>query len=930
MFKKLLSVLLAVCLLVGVFPLAPTLTANALSTSSDANILSRIDSLYGLVGGKYFNVDQNTACGTKSGGHSCNQCFTNNIVKAGWFKNIFGNVSTNQFPKSYGTGTMTYSRAGYSCLGFANFAEWYIFKSSNGSTVNTNRIGTYDFNYSNVSTYAMVGDIFRLNNSHSVIFISADTNGIYVLDSNWSGSYNCFVSKHTIGYNRYNTFTIARATDRSGGGIDPDPGHPTLRSGSTGSEVSLLQSLLNSVQNAGLTVDGKYGPATVAAVKKFQQSRGLTVDGVCGPSTWSALESAKPVGTTSKPSVSVNGQNVTVSWTYSGGGTSIDVYLIQSPWGWNDIKHKQAVSPNSTSCTFTNVAPGYYRAFTIARPNSDTAQSEWAEFSVSEPHTTHTKGSFVRTGTEHPHYNYYSCTVCGQEFTDGSVTPDNYCTQCHWEHIWDSGKITKEPTFTENGIRTYTCTICGSMKEESISSTTSIVIPFPDYEPHLQGMYTITSDGSLRVSKDSNFFIPLYENLVKSDVYKQYRSSITKLIFEEGVTSIGDGFLGSNSQYALDNVTSIELPSSLKKLEMGAFRFCPSVERIYIPESVSEIEYRAFSYCKSLKQIEVSENNPWFKSADGIVYTKDMSKLIAFPEGWSGDYTPPAQLQSVDRLINCSQVNSVVIPNGQTQIFSNTFIGCENLRNVTIPKTVNKIHYSSFAGCSSLTDIYYEGTADDWNKIEITKKGEYDTGEDATGIILSATKHFSSPSTPTPPPITSDTDFSDVSAGAYYAEPVVWAVENGITSGTGNNRFSPNASCTREQIVTFLWRAAGEPEPQTSISLFSDVKPTDYFYKAVLWAVENNITSGEGKGKFGSGNPCSRGQAMTFLWRAAKEPEAAATSSFTDVKNGSYYEKAVNWAVANKITSGTGATTFGPDQSCTRGQIVTFLYRADS
>ncbi len=173
-------------------------------------------------------------------------------------------------------------------------------------------------------------------------------------------------------------------------------------------------------------------------------------------------------------------------------------------------------------------------------------------------------------------------------------------------------------------------------------------------------------------------------------------------------------------------------------------------------------------------------------------------------------------------------------------------------------------------------------------------------------------------------------NFNDVYEDDYFADAVLWAVENGITTGTGKNQFSPSSPCTRGQIVTFLWRNAGEPEPKTTSQPFTDVKPTDYYYKAVLWAVENSITSGMGKDKFGPASPCTRGQAVTFLWRAAGSPSAPGMeSSFTDIQSGSYYEKAVNWAVANDITAGTSTTTFSPDKSCTRGQIVTFLYRAD-
>lgn len=172
----------------------------------------------------------------------------------------------------------------------------------------------------------------------------------------------------------------------------------------------------------------------------------------------------------------------------------------------------------------------------------------------------------------------------------------------------------------------------------------------------------------------------------------------------------------------------------------------------------------------------------------------------------------------------------------------------------------------------------------------------------------------------------SSTGFTDVKSNAYYADAVKWAVEKDITSGTGNNKFSPDVPCTRGQIVTFLWRAAGSPEPKTVVNPFTDVKSSDYYYKAVLWAVENNITSGIGNSKFGPGNPCTRGQAVTFLWRSNGRP-AGSGSSFSDVKSGQFYTEAVKWATGRNITSGTSATTFSPGQSCTRGQIVTFLYR---
>ena len=168
--------------------------------------------------------------------------------------------------------------------------------------------------------------------------------------------------------------------------------------------------------------------------------------------------------------------------------------------------------------------------------------------------------------------------------------------------------------------------------------------------------------------------------------------------------------------------------------------------------------------------------------------------------------------------------------------------------------------------------------------------------------------------------------FYDVPNGAYFYEAVKWAVENGITTGVGNDLFAPEQSCTRAQIVTFLWRAAGSPEPKTASS-FTDVPVSTYYAKAVAWAVENGITNGMTETTFAPNETCTRGQSVTFLYRALKGT-ASGSANFTDVKSDAFYADAVNWAVASDVTNGTSNTTFSPNADCTRAEIVTFLYRA--
>jgi hypothetical protein len=168
--------------------------------------------------------------------------------------------------------------------------------------------------------------------------------------------------------------------------------------------------------------------------------------------------------------------------------------------------------------------------------------------------------------------------------------------------------------------------------------------------------------------------------------------------------------------------------------------------------------------------------------------------------------------------------------------------------------------------------------------------------------------------------------FTDVSTGSYAHDAIIWAVEQGITNGTGATAFSPKAGCTRAQVVTFLWRAAGSPKASGSTA-FTDVPSGSYYADAVAWAVEQGITNGTSATTFHPNATCSRAQIVTFLARYSDGEAANNGTSFTDVPSGAYYAQAVAWAVEQGITNGTSATTFSPKVTCTREQVVTFLYR---
>ena len=206
-------------------------------------------------------------------------------------------------------------------------------------------------------------------------------------------------------------------------------------------------------------------------------------------------------------------------------------------------------------------------------------------------------------------------------------------------------------------------------------------------------------------------------------------------------------------------------------------------------------------------------------------------------------------------------------------------------------------------------------------EIKLTEKnGKYTFTMPDSKVTVAATFKASAPTGKNP--------FIDVPAGSYYEDAVVWAVEKGITSGTSAVTFDPNGNCTRAQAVTFLWRAAGSPAPKTKVMPFTDVPSGSYYYDAVLWAMEQGITKGTSDTMFSPDATCTRAQIVTFLWRANGSPVASGNSAFTDVAADAYYAAAVTWAEKNGVTGGIGGGLFGSGNNCTRAQIVTFLYRA--
>ena len=426
-------------------------------------------------------------------------------------------------------------------------------------------------------------------------------------------------------------------------------------------------------------------------------------------------------------------------------------------------------------------------------------------------------------------------------------------------------------------------------------------------------------------------------------------SALRSVEMSEGLLHIGHSAFSE-----CDNLKTVSLPDGVTTIGSYAFRNCYSLEEVRIPGSVVNIGLSSFQGCESLIRLSIGEGVESIGSqAFGGCYSL---VNIRIPDS--------VKTISPDSFDVCNSLETITFGSGLTIIPKNSFSGLPNLKWIYLPVEVSAIRTGAFSR-SYLSHIFYSGSSVDWEEVLI----EGDSGNigSVNCLIHWNAKDYDSHvqvvayhPVSIPPgrasadftcpcgykwteyidhvPATPSIAFTDVDADAYYYEPVVWAVENGITKGTDETHFSPNANCTRAQVVTFLWRAKGSPTP-SNISYatggdidydnpFIDVFEGAYYYNAVMWALETGITGGTSSTTFSPNTGCTRAQVVTFLWRAEGKPKATSTNNpFSDVKPSSYYYDAVLWAVANQITSGTSKTTFSPNRICTRGQIVTFLYR---
>lgn len=577
-----------------------------------------------MLNGTYFNVGQNTDCGPKSSGHGCSNCDTSNIVQQSWFKNMFGNIRTSQFVS-----------AGRSCVGFAWFAEWYIFRESDSDTVARFQVGTFSFDQSNVSAHAIPGDYVYVN-GHAAVYLGFNASGIQVLDCNWSGNHNCMVSKHTIYYSYSKDITIVRSYSVSAG----------------------------------------------------------------------------------RPSCSSH---------------------VKGAYLWPESLHP------------------HYNYFTCSVCGATFTDGSTTKLdSCSQCQHTHTQGTYRGYQAEHPHHSCFSCAECGEIFPDNSTS--NFspsCPICHPVHVWDTGYISREPTFTSYGERTCACAICGGTRTESVPMLDSVTAQYSEtirMTYHRNGLLEIEGSGAVTAPSEGEgriqFSLPGFE-------MKDYLTQVTRVQIGEGITALKGSVFGR-----MDNLEAIDLPESLTYLERHNFYLAngyPKLKSVQIPSGLSRMEGHwmpvndhysgnIFTECTGLARLTVDPANPYFTARDGVLYVKDMETLLICPRAKTGYVSIPDGVSSIcydaftgctrltganipasvkkiglNAFYGCSSLTGIAIPEGITEIgdYALCFSNCTSLASISIPVSMTKIGVGTFRGCSALHDVYYSGTAEQWAAVAV-------------------------------------------------------------------------------------------------------------------------------------------------------------------------------------------------------------------
>ena len=426
-------------------------------------------------------------------------------------------------------------------------------------------------------------------------------------------------------------------------------------------------------------------------------------------------------------------------------------------------------------------------------------------------------------------------------------------------------------------------------------------------------------EGAERIGDYALFYCRVLENLTLPATLRQIGSNgisvceqLRSLQLPEGLVSIGDSAFASSAALA-----ELNIPGTVESIGSQAF-LGTALEKLTLPTSVKSIGAEALAYNQHLQSVTIRSS----LTEIGESLCKNSPNVTIWTDSTGAAIYAYAQANGIAvRLLNSGSGGGSSSGSSSSGSYAVSIPNTKNGDVTVSPKTAKKgdtvtVTVTPDKGYELDTITVKDASG---NTVKLTDKGNGKYAFTMPGSKVTVSADFAR--------IQAASTFADVPADAYYAKAVEWAMKNGITNGKANGLFGSDDPCTRGQIVTFLWRAAGSPEPQGSVENLTDVAPGSYYARAVAWTIENGITLGTTDTTFSPDAACTRAQSVTFLFRAIGRL-VDSKPAFSDVPADSYYADAVAWAVENGVTNGIGGGLFGPDSSCTRAQIVTFLYRA--
>ena len=718
-------------------------------------------------------------------------------------------------------------------------------------------------------------------------------------------------------------------------------------------EISFREVDLWTADEVQLELDTTNGMITIDGVYTYDITASATEGGTITPSGTVKVTEGESQTFTIAPSEGYHLKDVTVDGESVGRVTS---YTFSGVRGAHTIaatfeKHSytSAVTTEPT-CTEKGV-----ETFTCTCGDSYTKEI------AAKGHTEETIPGKEATCAETGLTEGKKCSVCGEVLVAQEVIPtkphtpdgntdcskETRCTECHivlkaaGEHAWNEGVVTKEATCTENGEKLYTCGNCGATKTETIPAAhkwgQGVVTKEPTCTEKGVRTYTCSVCGATKTEEIATVAHQYDANGVCTVCGEKKPSgggggggggSATVTPTEPEITTGGGTTVaeieaevttsGTTSKTA---VTQDTLDKAIEAAENAAGKAgTDAAVEIVVNTSAKATEVKVDLPAEGLESFADSE-------AQSLTISSGVGSVTISPEAAA---SMADQAQSDTVTVTISEVTQPEKALNERQLAA---VGDAPVYELCV--TSNGKYISQFDGGLITVSLPYTLKAgedpngvvvyyvDDLGNLQRVR-AMYDV---KTQSIIFTTNHFSFYMVRYESNAAAAARFTDVPFDAYYQSAVGWAVSHGVTGGVTETTFAPSNPCTRAQAVTFLWRAAGSPAPKSTVNPFVDMKPGAYYYDAVLWAVENGITKGTTDTTFSPNATCSRAQIVTFLWRSQKSPAAGTVNPFTDVAAGTYYNNAVLWAVKNGITGGTTATTFSPNNNCTRAQIVTFLYR---